>query len=285
MATETAHGVDIDAVDAPSREYELTAAQFAHITSLLKAHSGIRMRAGKEGLVRARLAKRLRALRLSGFDEYLALVEHEGDGVERAQMIDALTTNMTSFLRESAHFDYIRAQLLPSLRNDARLWSAGCASGQEPYTLAMLLASAGKATGSSDASILATDISERVLATARTGTYDADLLAAVPADWRERFWIRETLDARDVFTATSQLRRHVRFERLNLIDDWPMAGGFDAILCRNVMIYFEKATQQRLVDRFWAMLRPGGHLFVGHSEGLSGLAHRFRYVLPAIYVK
>ena len=264
---------------------ELTAGQFERITRLLHAHAGIRMRPGKEGLVRARLAKRLRALELSDFEAYLSHVESQHDRAEFAEMIDALTTNKTSFLRESAHFDYLREHVLDTLTGSVRLWCAGCSTGEEPYTLAMLLAASYENLAARDVRILATDISARVLATAKAGVYPADGLSDVPAEWRQRYWTRRLDDGRDVYAASPVLRRHVGFARLNLMESWPMRGPFDAILCRNVMIYFDKPTQQRLIERFWALLRPGGHLFVGHSESLSGLKHRFRYVQPAVYVK
>jgi chemotaxis protein methyltransferase CheR len=266
-------------------ECELTAAQFERITGLLYAHAGIRMRAGKEGLVRARLTKRLRALGLPDFDAYLSHVESQRDRSEFAEMIDALTTNKTSFLRESAHFDYLRDHVLPSLTGSVRIWSAGCSSGEEPYTLAMLTGEAYETANVRDVRILATDISHRVLATAKAGVYGADLMHDVPAAWLQRYWTRRKEHGRDVFVATPALRKPVHFAKLNLMERWPMQGPFDAILCRNVMIYFDKATQQQLVERYWALLRPGGHLFVGHSESLTGMAHRFRYVQPAVYVK
>ncbi len=266
-------------------ECELTASQFERITGLLYAHAGIRMRAGKEALVRARLAKRLRALALPDFDAYLAHVEAQPDRAEFGMMIDALTTNKTSFLREAAHFDYLREHVLPSLTGSVRLWSAGCSSGEEPYTLAMLLAESYPNIASRDVRVLATDISSRVLATAKAGTYASSLMTDVPEAWLQRYWTMRLEAGRESYVATAALRRHVHFARLNLMEHWPMQGPFDAILCRNVMIYFDKATQQRLVERYWALLRPGGHLFVGHSESLSGMTHRFRYVQPAVYVK
>jgi len=263
---------------------ELTPSQFKRITSLLYSHSGIRMREGKEGLVRARLAKRLRLRSLPDFDSYLEFVESQTDQAEFAEMIDALTTNKTSFLRESSHFDYLRDHVLPTLSGPVRVWSAGCSSGEEPYTLAMLIGDAYE--GSRDVRILATDISHRVLATAKAGAYGADQMTDVPDAWLQRFWTRKTDGAgRDLYTASQALRRNVHFAKLNLMEHWPMQGPFDAIFCRNVMIYFDKATQQRLVERYWALLRPGGHLLVGHSESLTGMTHRFRYVMPAVYVK
>lgn len=267
-------------------ECELTPAQFARITRLLHEHAGIRMREGKEGLVRARLTKRLRMLGLPDFDSYLSFVEQEPSRREFAEMIDALTTNKTSFLREATHFDFLRDTVFPNLRGPVRIWSAGCSSGEEPYTLAMLCTEAFGDATARDVRILATDISHRVLATAKAGVYPTDTMSDVPAAWLQKYWARKTDQAgRAVFEAQAPLKKLVHFAKLNLMERWPMQGPFDAILCRNVMIYFDKTTQQQLVERYWAMLRPGGHLFVGHSESLTGLAHRFRYVQPAVYVK
>ncbi|MCE2901315.1 MAG: CheR family methyltransferase [Gemmatimonas sp.] len=265
---------------------ELTPAQFARITGLLYEHAGIRMREGKEGLVRARLTKRLRKLGLPDFDAYLTFVEQETSRREFAEMIDALTTNKTSFLREASHFDFLRDDVFPQLRGPVRIWSAGCSSGEEPYTLAMLCQDAFGDSAARDVRILATDLSHRVLATAKAGVYPDETMADVPSEWLRKYWVRKTDHAgRVVYEAQGNLRRLVHFAKLNLMERWPMQGPFDAILCRNVMIYFDKATQQELVERYWALLRPGGHLFVGHSESLTGLAHRFRYVQPALYVK
>ena len=266
-------------------ECELNPAQFARITGMLYEHAGIRMREGKEALVRSRLAKRLRQLSLPDFDAYLALIEREPDRREFAEMIDALTTNKTSFLREVAHFDFLRDDVFPTLTGPIRIWSAGCSSGEEPYTLAMLLNETIDPQGLCDARILATDISHRVLATAKGGAYPVDVMSDVPSPWLQRYWKRVHATGRDVFEAGPALRRLVHFAKLNLMEKWPMQGPFDAILCRNVMIYFDKGTQQTLVERYYGLLKPGGHLFVGHSESLTGLTHRFRYVQPAVYVK
>ncbi len=267
-------------------ECEISPAQFARITDVLHEHAGIRMREGKEGLVRARLAKRLRLLHLPDFDAYLDFVTKEPSRREFAEMIDALTTNKTSFLRESAHFDYLRDAVFPTLKGPVRIWSAGCSSGEEPYTLAMLANESFSDIKTRDVRILATDLSHRVLATAKAATYPADSMSDVPPSWLQKYWTRaRNPQGHDVYEADQPLRRLVHFAKLNLMERWPMQGPFDAILCRNVMIYFDKATQQQLVERYWELLRPGGHLFVGHSESLTGLAHRFRYVQPAVYVK
>ncbi|MEQ1692109.1 MAG: protein-glutamate O-methyltransferase [Gemmatimonas sp.] len=266
-------------------ECELTPAQFARITGWLYEHSGIRLREGKEGLVRARLAKRLRHLGLTDFTTYLARIESEPDRREFAEMIDALTTNKTSFLRERAHFDFLQREAFPKWSGPIRLWSAGCASGEEAYTLGMLALESSASQALRDVRVLATDISHRVLSTAAAGVYSAESMADVPAEWLERYWTRQAAGTHDTFEAGATLRQLVHFARLNLMEKWPMHGPFDAIFCRNVMIYFDKGTQQRLVERFHALLKPGGYLFVGHSESLTGLTHRFRYVQPAVYVK
>ena len=274
------------AVSSMFAECELTPAQFARITDVLHEHAGIRMREGKEGLVRARLTKRLRKLGLADFDAYLDYIEKDPTRREFAEMIDALTTNKTSFLREASHFDYLRDAVFPTLGGPVRIWSAGCSSGEEPYTLAMLCNESFADIATRDVRILATDISHRVLAQAKAGVYPAENMSDVPAAWMQKYWTRtQDSQGRAAFEAGKPLRRLVHFAKLNLMERWPMQGPFDAILCRNVMIYFDKATQQQLVERYWQLLRPGGHLFVGHSESLTGLAHKFRYVQPAVYVK
>ncbi|MDQ8160048.1 MAG: protein-glutamate O-methyltransferase CheR [Gemmatimonadota bacterium] len=267
-------------------ECEITPKQFARVAQVLHEHAGIRMREGKEGLVRARLAKRLRLLGLPDFEAYLDFVEQEPSRREFAEMIDALTTNKTSFLREASHFDFLRDTVFPRLTGPVRIWSAGCSSGEEPYTLAMLCHDSFADIATRDVRILATDLSHRVLATAKAGAYPAETMSDVPATWLQKYWSRvRDAQGRDVWEAGKSLRRLVHFAKLNLMERWPMQGPFDVILCRNVMIYFDKATQQQLVDRYWALLRPGGYLFVGHSESLTGLTHQFRYVQPAAYVK
>jgi chemotaxis protein methyltransferase CheR len=267
-------------------ECELTSTQFSRITRLLHDHAGIRMREGKEGLVRARLTKRLRKLGFADFDAYLSFVEQEPGKKEFAEMIDALTTNKTSFLREASHFDFLRDSVFPTLTGPVRIWSAGCSSGEEPYTLAMLANEGFSDIARRDVRILATDISHRVLATAKAAVYPAEHMSDVPGPWLSKYWVKKAdAGGRPAYEANQSLRRLVHFAKLNLMEQWPMKGPFDAILCRNVMIYFDKSTQQQLVERYWALLRPGGHLFVGHSESLTGLNHKFRYVMPAVYVK
>jgi chemotaxis protein methyltransferase CheR len=258
---------------------ELSSDAFQRISTTMEEVAGIRIPAGKEMLVRSRLAKRLRALGLPDFRSYLELMDADPTGAELTRMVDALTTNKTAFFRESAHFEHLATEVLPALDGAGlRIWSAGCSTGEEPYTLAMLLAEEG--VGPRSARILATDISDRALAHARNAEYPASTLEGVPAALRKRYF-EQTSEGQ--FRVEQGIRSQVAFARLNLMADWPMRGPFDVIFCRNVMIYFDREIRERLVRRFHDLLRAGGYLYVGHSESLTGLDHPFRYVRPAVY--
>ena len=263
---------------------ELAPEQFRDISRTVYDVAGIQLRPGKEGLVRSRLAKRLRALGLTTYDDYLARVAGDASGRELSEMVDALTTNKTNFFREPAHFDFLRGRVLPALPagGAVRIWSAGCSTGEEPYTLGMVLHEALPDLARRDVKILATDISSRVLAQAKAGRYVEAVAADVPPELLRRHFTRVPGGTWEV---GASLRDLVTFARLNLMEPWPMRGPFQAIFCRNVMIYFDKPTQQRLVARYYDLLAPGGHLFVGHSESLSGITHGFSYVQPAVYRK
>lgn len=267
-------------------QLELSDCQFADIRDIVYRVCGINMHEGKEGLVKGRLMKRLRVLDLNSFGEYLRFVRADKSRDELTAMIDALTTNKTSFFREAQHFDFLKDSILPDLRargGPIRIWSAGCSSGEEAYTLAILLREGIPEIDRLDARILATDISTRVLATARAGLYESEKLDGVPAPALKRYF--EAEDGGRSYRAGAALKRLLSLARLNLMEEWPMRGPFDAIFCRNVMIYFDKPTQERLVHRFWELLGRGGHLFVGHSESIGAWAHELTYVRPAVYVK
>lgn len=260
---------------------ELSQAQFSTVSALVHRISGLNLHEGKFGLVRSRLASKVREAGLKDVDSYLARLRADRSGRELALLVDALTTNKTSFFREPRHFDLLREQVLPALQRPhkpLRIWSAGCSSGEEPYTLAIvLLAELGFPT---NAKILATDISARMLSRARQGVYQDEALQDVPLELRQLFF-RPTQP--HGYSVTEPVRAIVRFAQLNLMAAWPMRGRFDLICCRNVMIYFDKPTQQRIVQRFWNALAPGGWLFTGHSESFAGLNHAFRYIEPAVY--
>lgn len=275
-------------VPEATRGDTLSAAQFAEISRVVTGATGIQLPRGKEGLVQSRLSRRLRVLGLASFDAYLARVRDDPTGRERVEMLDLLTTNKTSFFRESAHFDLLRDTIVPEFARapgGLRIWSAGCSSGEEPYTMAMVLRDALPAftAGAPNAPrVLATDLSHRVLAQATGGQYSLAQTADVPDAMLRRYFVPA---ADGSWTVAASLRDLVHFGRLNLMESWPMRGPFHAIFCRNVMIYFDKPTQQALVTRYHALLAPGGYLCVGHSESLSALSHEFSYVQPAVYRK
>jgi chemotaxis protein methyltransferase CheR len=273
---------------APGTEVPLTAREFERICTILFEQSAIVLKEGKEGLVRSRLAKHVRRLGLRSYTEYLDAVAADPSGQERSDMIDSLTTNKTSFYREGAHFEYLQDAVLPKLlgaRERVRIWSAGCSSGEEPYTLAMLLHEIVRDPVQRDVRILATDLSSKVLGMAREATYPEAAIEDLPWPGADRYFTRAAGKGQKSLRVRDDVRSLVRFARLNLMEQWPMERGFQVIMCRNVMIYFDKQVQARLVDRFWELLAPGGHLFVGHSESLTSLKHRFTYVQPAVYVK
>ncbi len=265
---------------------ELSDAQFDKVRNLVYRECGIHLKSGKEALVRARLTKRLRALKMGSFREYINYLENEGNQLELSSMIDVMTTNKTSFFREIDHFHFLGDSVLPKLEDRrVRLWSAGCSSGEEPYTLAIVLLESLPDIDTRDALILATDISTQMVQLTKSAIYTEDKLATLPKSLLNRYFVKMRSSGTAVYQASPKLRKIVRTARLNLMEPWPMKGPFDAIFCRNVMIYFDKPTQHKLINRFWELLRPGGYLFVGHSEGLSSIQHKFRYQQPAVYKK
>jgi chemotaxis protein methyltransferase CheR len=265
---------------------ELTDAQFGDVCQLVHRLAGIYLKENKKALVRSRLMKRLRFLGLTSFDEYLSLLSAEKGKAEIGSMIDALTTNKTGFFRERAHFDYLTREVLPKLdKSKMRFWSAACSSGQEPYTLAIQLRESLPCIDCMDVKILATDISLEMLKKARQGIYSRREITGIAPDLLHKYFIHQRRAGEESFQVKDELRRLITLGSINLMAPWPMKGPFDVIFCRNVMIYFDKTTQQRLVRRFWEILAPGGHLFVGHSEGLSAIEHNFRYLRPAVYLK
>jgi chemotaxis protein methyltransferase CheR len=255
-------------VDAVQTEFVMTAEDFASIASILHATSGISLSPSKTSLVYSRLAKRLRILGLESFRDYCKLISGS-DGVdERQAMLAALTTNVTRYFREPHHFDYLR-KLLPDLAARAkqggrvRIWSAGCSSGEEPYSIALTVLSMLPNAHELDVKILATDIDPVILAKAKDGLYSREALEPVPADLRKYF---DSVEAGRLFSPIASVRDLIVFRELNLIGPWPMTQKFDVIFCRNVAIYFDEPTQDKLFGRYAESLNPDGRLFIGHSE-------------------
>ncbi len=265
---------------------DLKPQHFRKISEVVHRVAGIHLKDGKEALVRARLMKRLRRLGIGRVEDYLELIESERGAAEIPELVDVMTTNKTHFFREADHFHFLIEDVLPALSGRRlRFWSAACSSGEEPYSLAMILREHLPDIERRDVLILATDISRRVLERARRAVYPAAVLEEVPfAACRRHFQARPGSRPPEVVVA-EEVRRLIRLAHLNLMEPWPMHGPFQVIFCRNVMIYFDRPTQQGLIRRFWEILAPGGYLFVGHSEGLSAIRHDFRYIRPAVYRK
>ncbi|MBK9119865.1 MAG: protein-glutamate O-methyltransferase [Phycisphaerales bacterium] len=271
-------------------ERELSPAEYELFRALVYEKSGINLGDQKQQLVRARLGKRLRAGGFDSYRDYYEFVARDSSGDELCLLIDAISTNTTHLFREKQHFDFVARTVrgwLDDRRwrqdNDTlRVWSAGCSSGEESYSLAMTL---DDVLGRTLAwKLLATDISTKVLARAKAGKYEAHRLGTVPPVFRQRYFAPTAERDPGLAQIVPALRERITFTRLNLMDPtFPFRRGFHFIFCRNVMIYFDRPTQEGLVQRFVRHLRPGGYLMIGHSESLNGLNHGLRYVQPTVY--
>jgi chemotaxis protein methyltransferase CheR len=257
------------------------------IVKLVYDRAGIRLHDGKRELITARLQKRLRLLGLSSYHEYLERLQKDTSGDEMVAFLDAIATNHTSFYREEQHFAYLRDQVLPPLlarpgHREVRVWSAACSSGEEPYTLAITLADA-LPDGADGVHVFASDLSTKALATARGGVYKLDRVRGIPTDVLRRHFERG-MGAQDGLARVSTgLRRRVEFAQLNLLEIGDLGQRFDVIFCRNVMIYFDRIVQQRVVTMLERHLEPNGYLFISHSESLNGITHGLRWMAPAVY--
>lgn len=259
-------------------EFLFTNDDFTTIARMLHDDAGIALSESKASLVYSRLVKRLRALGIESFRDYCRLVAGaEGVG-ERQNMLAALTTNVTRFFREPHHFEHLKAKLLPGLaararaRGRVRIWSAGCSTGQEPYSIALTVLEALPEAASLDVRILATDIDPNVVAAGRAGVYSPEAVQPVPVPLRDRWMARVEDNGQPAWGAGEEMRRLVAFRELNLMAGWPMKGRFDAIFCRNVVIYFDEPTQARIWARFAPLINPDGRLYVGHSERVGDTA-------------
>ncbi len=266
---------------------EISDIAFEKISKLMHRLCGLNLHDGKREMVRARLMKRLRALEIKSFEQYMKYVEQDRSNLELSIMVDMLTTNKTNFFREPQHFDFLRQKVLPNIKNHRmRFWSAGCSSGEEPYSIAIVLREELPDIGLRDVRILATDISGRMIEKAREAVYEQrDALQEIPPHLLQKYFICIRTRSPCAYRVKDSIRSLVRLARLNLMDRWSMRGPFDVIFCRNVMIYFDKPTQKQLLIRFRKLLKPCGYLFVGHSESLVASPHKFHYVQPAVYVK
>ncbi|WP_329742697.1 protein-glutamate O-methyltransferase CheR [Dyella sp. A6] len=267
-------------------------AEFGFLREFVHRHCGIALSEQKRQLVQGRLLRRLRGLGLKDFRSYCELLQRDPDG-ELGELASAISTNVTSFFREIHHYELLEQELLPQWLDHKRregdrlrIWSAGCSTGEEPYALAMVVAEALARTGATvDTKILATDLSPRALGQARQGVYPLDRLGGVSEERRKRWFLRGAGDYEGLASVHPRLRELVSVLPLNLLHDWPMQGPFDAIFCRNVVIYFDQPTKKRLFERYAGLLGPGGYLFLGHSESMHGLSDAFELVGRTTYRK
>jgi chemotaxis protein methyltransferase CheR len=269
---------------------------FRRFRDFIYDQCGINLMPKKKTMLTSRLSKRLRDLGMSSFAEYFDYVTSSSGGAEELiRMINAVSTNKTDFFREPKHFDFLITQALPHLVRSRRatsnrrfnVWSAGCSSGEEPYTLAMVLSEFFRTTGTGEFSIYATDISTKVLAIAQKGIYPEGAVGPVPGQLKQKYLMRGKDSQEGFCRIVPELRKYVRFQRLNLIEGrhFGLRIEMDIIFCRNVIIYFDRKTQIQLFEKFYNQLKPGGYLFIGHSETLHGINDQFVPVGVAVYRK
>jgi chemotaxis protein methyltransferase CheR len=265
---------------------------FLQFSQLVYEQCGINLHEGKKALLQARLNKRLRLTGIDSYEDYYEFITAPGNPGEFIHFLDSVSTNLTFFFRESQHFDFLEQTVLPEMvakkrkegSSRIRVWSSGCSTGEEPYSLAMCVAANIPDAARWDFRILATDISTRALEVASRGIYSDEKVQKVPPALRQvNFRKLSGPNGRAEFEVAPHMRQIVTFRRLNLKDSYPFKGPFDFVFCRNVMIYFDKKTQEELVNKMAGFLAPGGYMFVGHSESLTGLAHKLTYVRPAVY--
>jgi chemotaxis protein methyltransferase CheR len=271
------------------REFEFTKQDFDLLRKLVNEHTGINLSDHKQEMLYSRLSRRLRVLNLTSFSKYYKLLQTDG-GEEIVHFINAVTTNLTAFFREPHHFELLETILLPRLmeRKQAtrrlRIWSAGCASGEEPYSIAMVIKETVPPEW--DVKILATDLDSSVLAKGSKGIYEEERLVETIAEERLHRWFRKgTGSQAGKVQVVPEIQALVTFKHLNLMHAWPMHGPLDIIFCRNVVIYFDKSTQKVLFERFAHLLDKDGYLFIGHSENLFQLSTNFRLLQQTVYVK
>jgi chemotaxis protein methyltransferase CheR len=271
-----------------SGDFALTDADFERLCELVRVHTGIALSDAKRQMVYGRLVRRLRALKLASFADYVQLLEG-ADQIELQEFTNAITTNLTSFFREAHHFDYLAEHVLPGIAARAgspgrlRIWSCACSTGEEPYSIAMVLREQQARLNGIDAKILATDLDSNVLATGAAGVYPADRLRSVSPARAAEFFKRGSGQHQDSTKVAASLRQLVTFKQLNLMHDWPMRGPFDAIFCRNVVIYFDLETKRALFERMAQLQRPGAFLFLGHSETLYRISDHYELIGRTIY--
>ena len=270
------------------RDYTITPEEFQRFRTIIYDESGITLSDQKRTLLASRLTKRLCELRIETFSDYYEKVTRDPTREEFTRTLDLISTNKTDFFREPKHFEFLRDKILPSLERGKRIriWSSACSTGEEPYTIAMTLFENVQSPQQREFKILASDLSTRLLAKAPDGVYDEERFRDVPPDVLRRHFLCGRGDSAGFFKVKPHLASVVKFRRINLMDDqFPIKTPLDLIFCRNVMIYFDRPTQQTRINKFHRYLKPGGCLFIGHSESLQWIDYPFKTVAPTIYRK
>lgn len=270
-----------EAHTSDEREFPFTERDFQFLARLANSKTGIVLEANKRNMIYSRLARRLRALHLTNFSDYCRLLETNAGESEMVHLVNAITTNLTHFFRESHHFDHLKKHLTSLKKTRIRIWSAGCSSGMEPYSIAMTAKEALESR-KCDIKILATDIDTNMLDRGRKGEYADDEYKNIPMRYHNDV---TTDDSTNTMQMDASLRNLITFNHLNLLESWPMKGPFDAIFCRNVVIYFDKATQATLFNRMATLLTDDGFLYIGHSENLNKVTNKFELIGRTIYRK
>jgi len=275
------------------RDVVLSENIFKKLGSFIQSECGIKMPPGKRLMVQSRLMKRLRALEISSFEEYWAFIQSTEGKDEVINLINAVSTNKTDFFREPDHFKYLIDTVLPELIKNRpseilepfKFWSAGCSTGEEPYTLAMVLSDFAEKNKNFKFKILATDISTKVIEHGRIAIYSKERIDPIPMKMKQKYLLKSKDPANKVVRIIPELRSKVIFRRLNFLDNFRLKEKVEVIFCRNVVIYFDRDIQKKLVEKFYEQLIPGGFLFMGHSETINGLNTKFRTVAPTVYQK
>jgi len=274
-------------------QVELTDRDYRNFSDLIYEKSGINLHQGKRELLKARLAKVLRQFKFTCVAEYYDYLVKDESGDAFIPLLDVISTNLTAFLREPKHFEFLAdtvcselfQEVGPGGKKEIRIWCAGCSSGEEAYSIAFTMLDALPENRHKDLRILGTDLSTRMLHLADRGVYEAQRVEKIPYDLRRRYFQKGVNSWAGYYRVKPGVRGLIRFQRLNFIEPFSFPESFDVVFCRNVMIYFDKETQEKLINRFFEVIRSPGYLFIGHSESLTGVHHRFRYVRPSVYKK
>ena len=260
---------------------------FQKLREIVYDNCGISLNDSKVAMLSARIAKRMRVLNIKEHTEYLDYLINDKSTVEITKFLDVISTNVTSFFREKEHFDLLNNIIMGIVKSGQkriRIWCAAASTGQEPYTIAMVC---DRASGkSSDVKILATDISTKVLKEAKEGRYNLEIIKKIPSDLLLHYFTEEIEGNKKYYCVKDILKKLIVFKRLNLFQTpYPMRGPIDIVFCRNVMIYFDNSTKERLVSEIYRLLKPGGYLMLGHAENLTLIKHNFKYIKPSVFMK